>query len=119
MAGTLVDCPPMSEQERREASRVDIEMWVEESRDRETYFQRCTNLSAGGLFLDRTIPHPVGTIVRLRFSLPDGGAAIETRGEIVNAADGERLGMGVKFLDLAEDARARLAAFVAKEKKER
>jgi uncharacterized protein (TIGR02266 family) len=110
----------MSEPEntdRREATRVDIEMWVEESRERETYFQRCTNLSAGGLFLDRTIPHVVGTIVRLRFTLPDGAESIETRGEIVNAADGDRLGMGVKFLDLPEDARGRIVAFVAREKK--
>lgn len=103
--------------DRRGSDRVDIEMWVEESRERETYFQRCTNLSAGGLFLDRTIPHPVGTVVRLRFTLPDHGAPIETRGEIVNAADGERLGMGVKFLDLSEDLRARIAAFVAQGKK--
>jgi len=103
--------------DRREAARVDIEMWVEESRERETYFQRCTNLSAGGLFLDRTIPHPLGTIVRLRFTLPDGAEPIETRGEIVNSADGARLGMGIKFLDLSEDVRGRIAAFVAREKK--
>lgn len=104
--------------DRREAARVDVEMWVQESRDRETYFQRCTNLSEGGLFLDRTIPHPQGTVVVLRFALPDGKAPIETRGEIVNAADGPRLGMGVKFLDLSEDARDRIAAFVQREKKQ-
>ena len=106
------------QQDRREAARLDIEMWVEESRERETYFQRCTNLSAGGLFLDRTIPHPVGTVVRLRFTLPDGSGPIDTRGEIVNAEDGSRLGMGVKFLDLPDDARARITELVAREKKE-
>lgn len=105
--------------ERRGAARVEIEMWVEQSLDRETYFQRCTNLSTGGLFLDRTIPHPVGTVVRLRFTLPDEASAIETRGEIVNAEDGEqRLGMGVKFLELGDDAKARIAAFVDREKKD-
>ena len=108
-----------SKSDRRGAARVDIEMWVEESRERETYFQRCTNLSAGGLFLDRTIPHPVGTIVRLQFTLPDEAAPIETRGEIVNAAEGERLGMGVKFLDLSDDTKARIAEFVDREKKDR
>lgn len=92
-------------------------MWVEESRERETYFQRCTNLSVGGLFLDRTIPHPLGTIVRLRFTLPDSAEPIETRGEIVNAPNSDRLGMGIKFIDLPDDARARITELVSKEKK--
>lgn len=101
--------------ERRASGRVAVEMWVEESRNRETYFQRCKNLSTGGLFLDRTIPHPVGTIVSLRFTLPADETPIETKGEIVNAPEGDSLGMGIKFLDLDADARARIEAFVSRE----
>lgn len=104
-------------EERRSAERVECEIWVEESHDRETYFQRAVNLSAGGLFFDRTIPHPNGTVVNLRFELPgaDGPAqsSIEVKGEIVNTPEGGGLGMGVRFVDLPAEARARIEKFVA------
>ena len=47
--------------ERRQGSRVPVQIWVEEKTDRELYFQRSANLSTGGIYLENTIPHPVGT----------------------------------------------------------
>lgn len=111
----MSDTGEKEREERRSSERVAVEMWVEESRNRETYFQRCKNLSVGGLFLDRTIPHPVGTIVSLRFSLPSDDTVIETKGEIVNAPEGTGLGMGIKFLGLTTEARAKIEAFVSRE----
>jgi hypothetical protein len=102
--------------ERRGEKRIPVEMWVEEFRGEEIYYQRSGNVSAGGLFLDGTIPHPRGTIVQLRFTLPGEAEAIDLRGEIVGDPDEERLGMHVKFLGLeAEPAIAgRLRGFVAR-----
>jgi hypothetical protein len=77
-------------------------MWVEESTEHELYFQHSANLSAGGMFLDRTIPHPVGTIVTLQFTLPGETEPIRVRSQIVHAAGGEptdKLGVHLKFLD--------------------
>jgi uncharacterized protein (TIGR02266 family) len=103
--------------ERRSSERIPVEMWVEESSDRELYFQRGANISTGGLFLKRTIPHARGTIVWLRFTLPGDTAAIEVQGEIVNVGEGDAdLGMGVRFVDLEADDRLRIEAFIGRVK---
>ena len=100
--------------ERRSGNRIPIQMWVEESSPDGMYFQRAANLSEGGIFLEKTIPHPVGTRVTLQFSIPDEGPPIRVNGEIVNpkAEDGA-LGMGLKFVDLPADVAERIRKFVS------
>jgi uncharacterized protein (TIGR02266 family) len=99
--------------ERRSSQRIPVEMWVEESTDRELYFQRGANISVGGIFLERTIPHARGTIVTLQFTLPDDTTPIKVKGEIVNVGESSaELGMGVKFLDLAPNDGKRIEDFV-------
>lgn len=88
-------------------------MWVEQSTSREIYFQRSANLSAGGIYLEHTIPMPLGSEVRLKFTLPDKGLPLEVLGEIVNVGEsGADLGMGVKFVDLPGPFRMRIEAFI-------
>jgi uncharacterized protein (TIGR02266 family) len=99
--------------ERRESRRVTVELWVEESHGRELYFQRASNLSIGGLFLEGTLPHPPGTVVRLRFTLPGDSTPIETRGEIVNVPGEEGRGMGLHFVELSPSDRERIDRFIA------
>jgi uncharacterized protein (TIGR02266 family) len=101
--------------ERRSSERIDLELWVEESTPRELYFQRCANLSAGGIFLERTIPHAKGTVVSLKFTLPDDSTPLVVRGEIVNVGESSSdLGMGVKFLELSDEQRQRIDDFIKK-----
>ena len=90
-----------------------VELWVEESLERETYFQRASNLSVGGLFLEGTLPHPAGTVVRLRFALPGEATPVETDGEIVNVPGKEGRGMGLHFVGLSAADRARIERFIA------
>jgi uncharacterized protein (TIGR02266 family) len=101
------------EGDRRIGSRIPVEMWVEESTDHELYFQRSANISSGGIYLENTIPHPVGTVVSLAFILPGDTLKVRVKGEIVNADNGQ-LGMGVKFLQLDDEARERIRAFVSR-----
>ena len=87
--------------DRRRDVRVPIHIWVEEHKDEDLYFQQAGNLSVGGVFFERTIPHPIGTRVKLRFSLPGRAGVIETEGEVVSASgrpDGT--GAGLRFLNL-------------------
>jgi uncharacterized protein (TIGR02266 family) len=100
--------------DRRSSDRIAVEMWVEESTERELYFQRSANISEGGIFLENTVPHPVGTLVNLQFTLPGDSDAIRAQGEIVNAAEGRQLGMGIKFVSLDSKVRQRLQQFIAK-----
>jgi hypothetical protein len=97
-------------QERRRDRRVPVELWIEAAAGDELYFHRAANLSVGGAYFDKTIPEPVGKLVQLRFTLPEG-AEIACKGEIVNA---QGFAMGVRFVDLVEADRLRIEALVNK-----
>jgi uncharacterized protein (TIGR02266 family) len=106
-------------EERRASPRIPVEMWVEESTDRELYFQRGANISAGGIFLERTIPHARGTHVTLRFTLPGDATPLEVKGEIVNVGESnEELGMGVKFVDIGDADRERIEQYIRRASEE-
>lgn len=99
--------------ERRHSSRIPVEMWVEQSTSRELYFQRGANISEGGIYLQKTIPHSVGTKINMQFTLPGDSQAISVQGEIVNiSTKAEELGMGVKFIDLNEGDRKKIERFI-------
>jgi uncharacterized protein (TIGR02266 family) len=101
--------------ERRHGSRVPVQIWVEEKTERELYFQRSANLSTGGIYLENTIPHPVGTRVTLRFTLPGDEDKLEVRAEVAAAMTGEEeFGMGLKFVDLAPTATERIQQYVTR-----
>ena len=98
--------------DRRAFARFPVEMWVEESTSRELYVQRCTNIGLGGLFLEQTVPHPAGTMVSLKFTLPGDQTPLEPRGEIVHVgAHAADLGMGVRFIDLKDVEKERIDAY--------
>ena len=102
-------------EERRSAQRLAVDLWVEESNDRELYFQRGANISSGGIYLERTIPHAKGTVINLQFSLPGGGKPIKVSGEIVNVGDeATELGMGVRFVDLDDEDKSRIDEYIRK-----
>lgn len=108
----------MSNEEKRAYIRVPIDMWVEESREGELYYQRTANISEGGLFFEKTVPHPKGTIVNLKFTLPGQSEPIEVKGEIVNLPnDSEGLGMGVKFINLTEKQREMIVDYINRQLK--
>ena len=101
--------------ERRQGPRVPVQIWVEEATDRELYFQRSANLSAGGIYLENTIPRPVGTRVTLRFTLPGENDRFEVRAEVVGAIAGEEeMGMGLKFVDLSGEQAERIRQYVTR-----
>jgi uncharacterized protein (TIGR02266 family) len=100
--------------ERRQGPRVAVQIWVEEATERELYFQRSANLSAGGIYLENTIPHPLGTQVTLRFAIPGDKERFEVRAEVVGAIAGEEeFGMGLKFLDLDASHAERIRRYIA------
>lgn len=97
-------------EDKRKLKRIPVDLWIEVERDGELYFQRASNLSAGGAYFDQTVPLPVGTNVHLRFGLPGDSKPVECRGEIVTA---QGLGMGVHFLELASEDLERLERLIA------
>lgn len=99
--------------DRRHAARAPLDLWVEEEKGNELYFRRTGNLSSGGVYFEQTIPHALGTKVRLRFTLPGDSEVIEAVGEIVNTPNvKDGLGMGLMFIHINPEHQRRLDAFV-------
>jgi uncharacterized protein (TIGR02266 family) len=98
--------------ERRASQRIDVQLHVVEQLEDSLYFQRTANISAGGLFLEGTMPHPPGTKVKLRFQLPGDDEPIEVDGEIAAPSKEDDLGMGVRFIDLSDRDRERIESFI-------
>jgi type IV pilus assembly protein PilZ len=99
-------------EERRESPRVSIELSVEERTGEALYFQRATNLSLGGVYLDGTLPHPPGTRVALALRLPGRETPMRVLGEVV-AREPSEIGMAIRFVDLDAEGLAELERVLA------
>ena len=87
--------------ERRTAFRANVVIAVE-VRDAHGFSLHSTrDISRGGLYFDRAIPHSVGARVQLAFTLPGESKSIRCDGEVVNVPDKHGYGMGIQFLDIA------------------
>lgn len=100
--------------DRRRTARAHLDLWVEEEKGDELYFRRTGNVSVGGLYFEQTIPHVLGTTVRLRFALPgEPQRMVEAQAEIVNTPNlKDGLGMGLRFISMRDDDRLALQAFL-------
>lgn len=99
--------------ERREETRVPLELWMEEISGDDVYFRRTGNVSIGGVYFDRAIPHSLGTVVTLKFALPGDKEMVVARGQVVSAAgSNDGLGMGVKFISVEGDGKKRIKTYI-------
>ncbi len=81
------------------------------------------NISRGGIFINTRNPLAVGTTVRLIISLPDTAFPFDLSGKVmrVNEFDNpsnQVPGMGIEFVDVDEEKRARIERFVERLRKE-
>src|SRR6476659_9138812 len=82
-----------------------------------------TNISRGGIFINTRNPLAVGSTVRLIISLPDTAFPFDLSGRVmrVNEFDNpsnQVPGMGIEFIDVDEEKRARIERFVERLRKE-
>lgn len=103
--------------ERRKSKRIEVSLAVELRDARGFSLHSSRDISIGGLFFDRAIPHPVGSKVTVAFKLPGDDKSIVCQGEVANVPDEKSFGMGVRFLDLNPTDRDRLQAFILDEGK--
>jgi uncharacterized protein (TIGR02266 family) len=99
--------------ERRGAKRVAVSIPVELRDGRGFSLHSTRDISSGGVFFDRAIPHSLGARVELSFTLPGDTRSIRCEGEVVNVPDAHEYGMGVRFLNLAPLDRKRIDDFAA------
>jgi len=101
----------MDSLERRRTTRANVVIAVEVSDARGFSLHSTRDVSAGGVFFDRAIPHSVGSRVQLSFQLPGEEKTIRCKGEVANVPDTKGYGMGIRFLDLSPADAARIDAF--------
>lgn len=87
--------------ERRQDFRANVVIAVEVRDSRGFSLHSTRDISRGGVYFDRAIPHSVGARVQLAFTLPGEAKAIRCDGEVVNVPDKHGYGMGIRFLDIS------------------
>ena len=97
--------------DRRAAERVPLEMWMEEVEKGHVALRRTGDVSAGGAYFERIVPHPLGTRIALRIPLPGQEQEVRVFGEVVNL-EKDGTGMGVKFTEFDGDGEQRLRDFL-------
>jgi hypothetical protein len=97
--------------EQRRSPRVDLFQEIVCARGDVVARSRVANISVGGMFVDLfRLPFPTGSRITTRFALHDDDPRLLVDAE-VNYVQ-ERIGMGLRFLDLVEADRERIGAFV-------
>jgi type IV pilus assembly protein PilZ len=102
--------------ERREHRRVLVSMEVDYRCDKTFLFAYITDLSAMGIFIQTSDPHPPGTLLNLRFQ-PPGGPQVDVEGRVIwvnppRKHDSINPGMGVQFVDLTPAQREQIKVLV-------
>jgi uncharacterized protein (TIGR02266 family) len=97
--------------ERRQALRVNVVIAVEVRDQRGFSLHSTRDISSGGVYFDRAIPHSVGARVQLAFTLPGENLSIRCDGEVANVPDKRGYGMGIRFLDIAPADAERIEEF--------
>lgn len=77
----------------------------------ECHVSRVQNLSLGGMFILTPNPPPVGNVVKLSLNLQTG--EVQGRAVVRHAKRGK--GMGVKFISMDQEGRARLKRLMAEQ----
>lgn len=98
--------------ERRRAVRVSAVIPIEVRDAHGFTLHSSSDLSVGGVYFDRAIPHAVGTRVELSFNLPGDDRTIACAGEVANVPDAHEYGMGIRFIALSPAHEAMLFDFV-------
>lgn len=99
--------------DRRTAKRVSLVTQIRTTIGGETLVGYSRDISTGGLFIETEDPPVKGSEVTLRFRLAPEAPIQEVRAAVAYSMAGE--GMGLRFLDVPEDLRRAIEAFVAQQ----
>jgi len=118
--------------EKRSSPRLNVPVYIRAFQE-EFPLGTLINLSAEGLFVQSTEPKETGTVIELRFQLPDDGAWIHLRAEVVwvnrspsfpnhepyvplSRPVSDNPGMGLRILSIDPDSSPRLFSFLERQR---
>jgi uncharacterized protein (TIGR02266 family) len=104
---------------RREHRRHPLEVSVDLVSDHNFYTGLTQNISAGGLYVSTNVLRRIGERLRVKLTLPGSTKPLELETEVrwvkdVTIMRDAEQGMGLRFVDLSEEASKAIAAFIAK-----
>ena len=106
---------PATDYDRRKSNRTELVVRVDYQTVDELFSEFARNINEGGLFVETSASHPVGTEVHLQFHVPGAEEPLQVAGRIVRHSgkdSGEPNGMGIEFDDLDRQARQRINQLV-------
>ena len=108
----------IDQDERRFERRLPIRITVEYEDTEDFLTDYTANLSIGGMFIETREPLAVGARFRLRFTVPDRKAPIDTVAVVrwsqpASASSPMAPGMGVRFEELSRDDMAAVQAMLS------
>ena len=106
--------------ERREWTRVLVDLEVDYKSDDNFLFAYISDISETGIFIRTTSPEEPGTLLNLRFMPDDGNRQLlQLEGEVIwvnrlrpGHPDNINPGMGVRFVGLTAENRFRLVEYI-------
>ena len=102
-------------EERRKSQRADLVVRVDYRTVDELFSDFARNINEGGIFVETSNPHPLGTGVSLQFRIPGSEEPIQVSGTVVRhsgSETGELSGMGIEFGELDRQSRQRINGLV-------
>ncbi len=111
---------PASAPARREHPRYTLEIAVDLQSEHNFYTGLTQNISAGGLYVATNALRPIGAAVRVKLTLPGSSKPVEVDTEVRWVKELSSLrrfdaqGMGLRFVDLSDEAVGTIKAFLAK-----
>ncbi len=110
---------PDAAADRRKWQRILVDLEVDYGNQDNYLFAYITDISATGIFVRTNTPEEPGTRLNVRFTPHGASRPLELEGEVIwiNAyraghMDNLHPGMGIRFIDLVDADRRRLADFV-------
>ncbi|CAN5371552.1 hypothetical protein BH11MYX1_BH11MYX1_57190 [soil metagenome] len=110
---------PVADSDRRIAPRVLVDFEVDYASEDNYLFAYITDISETGIFVRTTSPEPAGTELNLRFRLDDASPQIQVEGEVIwvnpyrpGNMNNLHPGMGIKFVAIDDELKARLLELV-------
>jgi len=85
-------------------------VWVAWQNDKQQNVSRVRDLNVGGMFIATPTPLPLGTVLPVLMSVPEG--EIRAKATVRNLVSGE--GMGVQFTEVTLENQTRLEKLVAR-----
>ncbi len=106
--------------EKRREERISVELKVGYRTIGSFITDYIINISRGGIFINTSKPLPVGTKIRILFSIPDIPLPFDLNGIVrwinpVGHSSHSLPGMGIEFLEVEENVKKRIEKFISQQ----